>query len=81
MTATEVLERRQEFILTTLQRSGFAAPPTPVSLADPGTDPFVRRLGAATTATIRGIPQEVFLNELMRLVPRGMMQGLGGRTR
>ena len=66
---------------TALQRSGFQRPPAPVELADPGTSPYVRRLGAATTATTRGIPQEVFLNELMRLVPQGMQFGWQGRTR
>lgn len=64
----------------TLDRSGFERSPTPVQLATPGTSPFTRRLGAATTATTRGIPQEVFLNELMRLIPQGLAMGTRGRT-
>lgn len=66
---------------TALERSGFGAAPTPISLADPGTSPWLRQLGASTTAAIKGIPPEVFLNELMRLIPRGMQFGMPGRTR
>lgn len=85
LTVNQLLAQARAFMertaATTLQRSGFAQAPTPISLSDPGTDPFRQRLGAATTATVKGIPQQSFLNELMRLRPRGQQFGIGGRTR
>jgi len=65
----------------TLKRSGFQRAPTPVELSDPGTDPFRQQLGAATTAAVTGIPQQSFLNELLRLRPQGMQRGYASRTR
>lgn len=66
---------------TALQRSGFGTAPTPVSLADPGTSRFVRTLGGATTATVKGIDPGAFAEELNRLVPQALQYGVGRRTR
>ena len=85
MSLNSLLEQARSFMSrtgqTALSRSGFNAPPTPIGLSAPGTSPWLRRLGAATTATTRGIPQEVFLNELMNLIPQATPSGVMRRTR
>ena len=85
ITDNNLIEQARQFMSTvgqrTLSRSGFGQSPTPISLADPGTSRFRQRVGAATTATTLGYPQEVFIEELLRLQPRGMQQGVYGRTR
>ena len=60
---------------------GFTNVPTPVQMATPGQSPWMQQLAAATTATTRGIPQELFFEEIQRVTPRGISDGVTRRTR
>ncbi len=63
-----------------LANSPFGTFPTPIELAAPGTPNFLRQAAAGLTSTARGINPDVFLNELLRLTPRGVPAGIVGRT-
>lgn len=47
---------------------------TPISVARPGESPYRRRAVASVAATGLGVPQDLFLEEAMRLTPRGIPQ-------
>ena len=64
-----------------MQMGGFTNVPTPVGMARPGQSPYLANLGAAVAATTRGIPQELFLEELQRVTPRGVSENTLRRTR
>lgn len=81
---SDLLERARQYMQNAgtqaIDRFGAGGAPTPVQFSDPGTDPNIQRGAAATTAVARGIPQSSFLNELLRVTPRGMPMGLARRT-
>lgn len=64
-----------------MQSGGFSSVPTPVGMSAPGTSPYLQTLGAAVASTARGIPQELFLEEIMRSTPQGIRDGVARRTR
>jgi len=64
-----------------MQMGGFNRVPTPVQMATPGQSPWLQQLAAATTATARGIPQELFQEEIARVTPRGLTDSVVRRTR
>ena len=64
-----------------MQMGGFSKVPTPISMATPGQSPWLASLGAAVASTTRGIPKELFFDELQRLTPQGINDNAVRRTR
>ena len=59
----------------------FGQVPTPVNVAAPGTSLEAIESAAGLAATGRGVPRPAFIRERNRLAPRGVRQGIIGRSR
>ena len=63
-----------------LKRSPFSRFPTPVGVSAPGTSGFLQELAAGVTGIGRGVPRQLFFEELLRSRPVGVQPTIVGRT-